>query len=495
MSVKAKCEGQMNRRGFLKLGTYGALVHGISPNPLLAQANPDRRRFIVMIQCGSWDGWSSGLLQAMPSGALGAYPAGVFAGASTQSPNPLVNQLYREGQLVFNQYSSPLQAISSQTMAAVVLSESLNHYETMTLRGTGATISGLAGQPCWAAGLGQALLGNKTTAHVIQDIIDARDGSGQTASTTPDVGLAAAANINALKEKFSDPSLIPGGVLRDRYLAVLLQLHGDKSPLRLPENIVKSASNGLLSLNRGIPGIDPAHGDVSAQNWWQDVQSALTTLSNANQMADLQGVLTENPICPGANQKPNLLTRLELAAALIETQAAAGMTISAGPNLDQHDGGGAVDAARAGAMTWACITRFWQWVQSKGYDDDVLVVVSHEFGRTGSNGHAGKSFTIPGVGQVNAFGTDHSVATGYILINGKLPGEQRVGGMTLSGGNLPFGQASLLAEPSSQIKPYTSMSLMGSVLMRVYDDVFPDWRSIKSYWGGFSEDKVISFLL
>ena len=211
------------------------------------------------------------------------------------------------------------------------------------------------------------------------------------------------------------------------------------------------------------------------------------------QQIDDNGNVSNNPDVRGMN---GFHERLKLAAALIETQASSGIHINL-PVHDYHSGGAHVRTARTGSMVWTQIAQFWTWVKTKGYQDDVLIIVANEFNRTPANASS-ESFNgiissgNPAGETIVSPGTDHHLSNGMVFINSKLPRASRLGyiGDTFvpTGGKLNGG-------PAPGTAPFTSLQLVVSVYMRVFPGVFPNYRAAREIWQPLKESDIIKELV
>lgn len=92
--------------------------------------------------------------------------------------------------------------------------------------------------------------------------------------------------------------------------------------------------------------------------------------------------------------------------------------------------------------------------------------------------------------SVRSPGLDHHLAIGMVFINGKVPPASRVGG--ISDLYLPFGSQNLQGIADKEIPAYKSSQLVGSMMMRCFDDIFPDERSVRQIWRNFTPIKLIT---
>lgn len=454
-----------------------------------AQA-PARRRFTIHITCGSWCGWSSGLLQ--PSD-VGVYPKGAFVfGQGAASVNPNVNSHVKAGNLVFHEYSKAMLPHAMHMCTAVGAPLSLTHGEAEGIQSTGSPSVGAASNPGWSVGAAQAqILAGIQIPNDVAVIISAAGGAGVRISrATSNASILSAGTLPEFKARFADAPSVPAHASRGAFNDVLKAMHGRYfGPGGLPLSQAKAIQATLDSMDAGLVSVDPALASVQ-----QSISRAKVDLL-IDQIADAQAVKEEGGGYGG------LLDALQLAAVAIETGTASGMAIGL-DNQDTHSGGAAVQTARSAGQLWAQLSVFWSWVRLKGLQDDVLVIVNHEFARTASNGQEAKpvnvTFRDPASGTLSvkgvvAPGTDHHPCFGMVLLNGRLPGGARVGGVGDS--FVAAGSRDLTGRPVAEVPAYTSVQIMGSVFLRVWPDLFPNQRVVRELWQNFGEPDVIPALL
>jgi hypothetical protein len=195
-----------------------------------------------------------------------------------------------------------------------------------------------------------------------------------------------------------------------------------------------------------------------------------------------------------------LRTNLILAGALAKTGLACGMDISL-PGEDLHFGGSQVQTARSGAQLWVQLTLFWKWIIQQGLQDQVMVVVSHEFSRSRFNNSVRKeTITVGGVSkEINCPGTDHGLTAGMYILNGKMPGGERIGGVLSS--YVPAGSATLGGPPKESIPAPSSLGVVSTALMVCYPEIFKNpreplsTRNLRAVFPAIEDKDVIQPLL
>lgn len=505
---------ESSRRDFiLRSGilSAGALVFGLSktaPNAF-AQPAPRRRPFIVYLHMGAWEGYSAGLMQATD---VRTYPRGVFfTNQASVHPNPNVNVHYKTGQLILNDYTKVLEGIAGHMMFAVASPQSLAHDEAFLIQQSGSRLEGAGRTPMWAAGFAQATAGTAKASYVING--GSERGLTQLAKTTPGVTSVTAGTITDLKTNFSDPATIPVPSEAEKYAALgKAQYALDNNLAALSEAEKQGALASIDGLRKGIPGIDGVRSQVETYMSRGGTLTGTTFTPTGNLESRLANIPDRdavmwtnnagNVLAKNAANNPNrglpaVHDRLRLAAVLIETQAASGIHINVPDIHDLHGGGAHVQTARAACMVWTQIAQFWDWVKSKGYERDVLVIVANEFNRTPANAQVADAVRVPtaanpmGVDVVSR-GTDHQLSSGFVFINANLPPASRLGYIAdtfvPTGGRLNGG-------PQVGKAPYTSQQLVVSVFMRVFPGYFSSYREAREIWQTLRETDIIEDLL
>jgi hypothetical protein len=515
-SEDTNIKSEPTRREFLiRTGALsaGALIFGLSQPAFIvnAQTATTRRRpFVVYLHLGSWEGYSAGLMQATD---VGAYPRGAFfVNQLTGHPNPNVNKHHKTGNLVLNDYTKVLEGIADHMMFAVANPQSLAHDEAFLIQQSGSRFEGASRTPMWAAGFAQATAGTSKASYVISAGSDR--GMSQLAKTTTAVTSVTAGSINEVKTNFSDPATIPSTPSEaEKYAAIAKGLYSVNASLSVMSDAEKQGAQASIDgLRRGIPGIDSVKTQVESFMSRGGILSGTTFTPTGDLEMRLKdvpdkeavywinnagSVLGKNAANNSTRGLPGVHDRLRLAAALIETQAASGIHINVPDIHDFHSGGAHVNTARAGCMVWAQIAQFWEWVKSKNYQNDVLVIVANEFNRTPANASSMGAVKVPtaenpdGV-DVISNGTDHHLSSGFAFINGSLPPASRLGyiGDTFipTGGRLNGG-------PQVGKPAYTSQQLVVSVFMRAFPGIFSSPRDAREIWQTFRETDVIPELV
>ena len=467
---------------------------------------------MLSIHLGAMDGYSAGLM--MPTD-VAKYPKGVFFQNEIKDhPNPNVNAHHKTGNLIFNDYTKVLESISNDMMFCSATPQSLSHEEAARTQSTGSKTSGGGMSPGWCAGLAQATLGNQAAAYVIADSTRP-ESAGTAASSTPSVSQVSANTLALLKAKFSDSDVMPLPTTTASaadFAAASKALYSEQfnsSPATIATS--RAASSAIDGLMTGIPGFDTNRTNITASISRAKIDARIDAIPDR---VAVKNIDTRGDVAANNTGMNSFLERLQMAALLIETQAASGMSISLGIGaFDTHGGGAAVRTARNAAQIWAQIAEFWTWVREKGYNNEVLVVVYNEFNRTAANAtvqtfNAGAPPAVPNASDVvmagpgNTLvraptivspGNDHHLSCGMVFLNSKLPPASRLG--AIGDTYIPTGTAGFDGVPSSTLPPYTSLQLYASVVMRVFPGVFRDYRAMRDVWQPLKESDLISQLL
>ena len=478
----------IKRRQALMWAGQGALATTItsalhSKWGTLVKAAPQDRRFLLYIHCGSWDGLASGLVQP---NLIDPWPRGSFYPGATGSPkNPLMNQLTREGDHYFHFYSNPLKAVKDNLFQATTAPESLDHNVAGNIALSGAP----SANPSWNAGFAQA---TRDKSKSIVNVI-----GGMPASTTPNVAFASANDLNTFRTKFSESSEVPTTQMsqsgRAAFLNVSAKMYeqhfgGSAIPVAFQSNLSATAAGWV----NGIP-------ELAANS--QTVQS----ISAAMAKTKTDSLITT--YCPGLegdNIKTHnggyelLRQRLILAGSLASSGYANGMSFGLNGE-DLHAGGSGVITARSGAQLWVMLSQFWGWIKSQNMQNQVLVIVSHDFSRTAYNNNFTTHSFFNGTTTVteNIPGTDHGLASGVVALNGKIHAS-RMGGISGSttGSYLAAGAKDLGGILAGDVVP-TRQQVIGSLLMKAFPSEFVrpgqerSGRLVKAIWPSFDSEKDV----
>lgn len=431
----------------------------------------------MYVHCGSWDGFSAGLLQ--PEDA-NKWQKGVFyKGKDGESINPILNKHMKDGNLVFNGYNQFLQSISDNLCFATITPQSLSHDEAKFFQGTGGKAS--TENASWSAGFAQAMHSPGSGRSVIAGSVNF---ATKLIGSTPDVNIVDGNNIVGFRQNFEDSNRVPKSEQSSEFWGVLSSLYEkDLLATKIPSTLGSRLSGYVEALLKGQPELQNESPLVTELDTFFTMAEVEKILANSD---DLEGILTLS------ESYQRHLEKFKLAAALIETGIGQGMTIQL-DGQDLHGGGASVLTARSGAMIFAQINLFWNWVKSKGLQDHVMVVVSHEFSRTPYNGTPGNNFTVKykdanGAEQSAEFrapGCDHQLVAGMVFLSGIVPPKSRVGGV----GTLytAMGSDDLKGIGNQDIAAYTSSELVGSMLLRFAPDRFPNPESLRKYWKSFRD--------
>ena len=253
------------------------------------------------------------------------------------------------------------------------------------------------------------------------------------------------------------------------------------------EALRQSVSYYVDNLISGAPEL--AQGSVQREG----IESAL-------HVDKLKAVLNDTSLPGGAvcdvpanmtdsKRSKQLLANLQLAAGLAGSGRAKGMLLSYGDH-DTHGGGSSSHTPRHGSVLFAAVRLFWDWVVAQGLQDDVLVIISHDFTRTAYNeknkgDHQLKVRQATGIENAKfaTRGTDHLQVMSMMFINGKVPPAGRIGAITDN--YVAFGSQNAQGRPDPAIAPYTSDTLIGAMLLRCFDDIFKDEAAVKEFFSDF----------
>lgn len=454
----------------------------------LVRAAPADRRFLLYIHCGSWDGLASGLLQPNPNGV---WPSGCFVPGQTAEPiNPYMKQITQEGSHYFHYYSKVLKELKAHLFQATAAPESLDHNVAFNIASQGAP----SANPSWNAGFAQATRPqSKSVVNVV---------GGRPSFTTPQVAFANASTLNDFRSKFSEATSVPVSQMtvegRAAFMNVSAQMYqqhygGSAVPVAFQSNLTSSANgwiNGIPELAATSPAIISLIETMSKTK----TDKLITSYYGGGEAENIR-------VHNGGNE--SLRQQLILAAALAESGYANGMNITL-PQEDLHAGGSGVITARSGAQLWVMLAQFWEWIKLQNLQNQVLVVVSHDFSRTPyNNNFSTQTIRLENnVISLNVPGTDHGLAAGVVALHGRIH-PSRLGGIRGStAGSYFAGGANSLGGSINNDPAPTRQQIIGSLLMRAFPGEFirpgqeTSGRLIKAIWPNFDAEKdVIGALL
>lgn len=497
------------------------------------QAVDARGKFLLYIHFGSADGLTSGMLQpreVVIDGAdkdltaKGSWQKDLFWDSHTlvlptsqykglvnpnYSINPNVNVHYKDSgsNLIFNEYSKVLQPLSDHLCLACGNSRSLSHHDAAAFQITGGRFNAARGS--WVANFAQALCGNDKFANIVAapDFSSVRESFytkifNNKGIDNDKVALINATSLEEIYNILSDAEGIPeayGDALKFWQTMHKVSGLGSSRYAAIKNSVnfyVDNLLTGVLELTAGSP-------------------LRVNIEKNIN-VAGLKNILTDTNLPGGSvcdvdvdmeiskDTTVKLINNLQLAAGMAAANKAKGMVFAWGDH-DCHRYGSSLDTPRHAAVLFAAINMFWQWVKAQQMQDDVLVIISHDFSRTPYNSReltyqnetdkpiitakAAGDTTVPH--RFIPVGNDHQNVMAMMFINGKVPAGGRIGG--LSDNYVAFGSDDTAGIPNLSTAPYTSDELVGTMLMRCFGDIFKDKKTLQEFFPNFN--KPIDWLL
>jgi hypothetical protein len=498
----------ISRRKWLELMgcTSGAVVFGDSllPKNLFSQALGDatcnpangfpNKKFVFYIHCGSMDGMASGLTQPnLGAQLMDRYPSGLFKKTGKSiSNNPLINDHLINGSQVFHNYSRILNRISNHACFAVGTPISLGHGEAQIIQQTGSRTPG--GNPGWVAGLAQAI---SPSSELFTSVVSFGGGESLACSATGSVKKVAslsAGDVNSYLALAKDPNSIELGQLRNDFTEISKSLAAKKLGTASPSAAFTGAFNSSLdNLSKGM---------VNAEALRAKMEIAMSR-ENINAIIDSSGAQDRSRIKDVFGGLQNLQQAFVLAGMLIESGTASGMSFDLESNTgsqDFHAGGAYTTSTRSAAQLWAQVVAFWEWVKSTKRENDVMLVISHEFSRTAYNTSGNMMLNIP-ASELNSGvainiadpGKDHNLVHGMVFINAKVPASSRMG--ALADGYVAVGSKNFKGEADNAAAAYSSVSLMGTMVQRLWCDHFKNERAVREIWPNYTDSQIIRWAL
>ena len=460
-------------------------------------------KFMLYIHFGSADGLTTGMLppreivvdgnnSSLPK--IGAWPRGLFEQDKVaESINPNVNLHYKDQgkSLIFNEYSKVLQPIQDSICMAVGNSRSLSHHDAAAFQITGGRFGNSKGS--WVANLAQALRGSDNFVNVVAAASAASVRETIYASIFNDTGhrnrnvaLINAASLDEVSTILADPTGIPHADSDAQQFWRTLQSinaggSGKYAAMR------QSIGYYVANLVAGAPEL------VAGSSLRSGIEAALH--SDAVKAALNDSSLPGGAVCDveekmlASKAVAQLIANLQLAAGLVGSRRAKGMLFSYGDH-DTHGGGSSSQTPRHASILFAAVRIFWEWVKAQGRQDDVMVVISHDFTRTAYNSKSRGSHDLQvrqatgvNAASLTTKGTDHQQIMSMMFINNNVPTAGRIG--AIIDNYTAFGSQNAQGIADTDIAPYTSDTLIGAMLMRCFSDVFKDEAAVQEFFPTF----------
>ena len=444
------------------------------------------KKFLVHVHVGSWDGWHSGIL--MPNQA-GEFPQGVFeTGAKRLSANPGVNEHETKGCFVLNAYTKVLEPITKNCMFGVVNPQSLSHRVGDLIQCTGSEVTGTAGLPSWAMGFAHRMseLASTPTSIVVEPSPSVVTNRGRVAKRATSIS---ASNVpEFLKSRVDAPHVLGTTEMHERFLNLLATQNVNGTGGKEWENASKSYSTGMGSFSKpnSLDPNSPLVGDIA--NAIKE-SSVRTILSAIDDKANTEG------------HGLALTPKFQLAAALIESKQASAFAVHLDAS-DIHDGDSSGHEARYGAVVFSQIRNFWEWVMSKGLQEDVMVLVTQEFSRSPwalpknpgdpMRKYGSSVFHKGETKQIESWGTDHHLVAGVMALHGSFTEPARMG--CVGDGYIPMAGSDLKGGSRAGL-PHTITEMVGSLMMRCFPNEFPDALAVHNVWFNFRDGSVLKPLV
>lgn len=464
---------KVNRRDILKYSSLLAAAGIPFSDVIWADEDkpaPKSSRFMIYVHFGSQCGIANGLIQPVKPGE---WPQGFFQpGAVASAVNPLLNQHTASGNLIFHDYMKFLAPMTDHMCLVNLNPQSLDHGV--------ATFHQTRGHPLLAAGvewpmaIAQNMKGFKSQNPMVLT-------SGIKTLPVTDITPVQANSIAEFQSITSDTNILPKGKLDPIWKVTVDQYKQAKlGSVEVEASLGGTAEYQISTLAKGLPEIAAAQADITALT---------NQLSTAKVNALIDACADKAGISGNADQGTK--NRFILAGVLAKTGLANGMRMDLIGD-DAHGGGSDVNSPRNAAGKWAIIALFWEWVKSAGLQDDITIVVGQEFGRSPYNKDGLDQTYVDASGAsktIKAPGRDHGISAGMMFINSNVPKAGRIGTVTTNMVPVPTKDAKGTGDMSGVA--YVNPNIMGSMLMRLYPDLFPTERMVRKHWPSFVEISTI----
>lgn len=444
------------------IGSKFAFSQSETIGPLAAERKP----FLLYVHLGSVCGISSGLVQPIEKGK---WPKGFFKKNSDgESDNPLINQHIGSAgsDIILHQYNQWLAEISDDLCLMNGKSLSLDHNLAQPLRRTGSPIPNFA--PEW----GMALAQNTYIAKGLNPyVISQAAKTNSTSDITTFLAQSYDQFVNLTKDHSASPEEFQN--FKDIYIERFNKALA--SGTRFTKDQMSIIDRQLTILKTGA--LDKKPDEIKSLELMLDGRKFNNELRR--QCSDWRSI----------TYPTSFKDQLVLAGTLAQTGLGAAMTITEN-SYDLHGGGSEIDAARGTASTWIMLSQFWKWAKSVGLDNDITVLVSHDFGRSPHNNNfvTRPVYTSENKREdITSQGRDHDPHMGMLVFNAKA--KVMGGRVGVIDENLTPRGGTIGSDPSPG---YLTTDLVGSMLMRIYPELFPTERIIRKFYNTFSELTSIS---
>ncbi|MDE3269866.1 MAG: hypothetical protein OYH77_06245 [Pseudomonadota bacterium] len=514
---------KLSRQDFLKLLQQCAVALPAASllRPQAYSSSNKHDKFLLYIHFGSADGLTTGMIQpqeVVVDGAsanfsqVGKWPQGLFWENNTilesskyfgtakggQSINPNVNLHYKDGKLIFNEYSKVLQPIKDHLCMAVGNARSLAHQDAASFQITGNRFGSDSGT--WVAKLAQATSASGSANVVFSPKIGSQASVytqifSSKGAANDKVALISADSLDEIAAVLSDAEGIPaadGDALR--YWDILKKLNSSGGRYQSTRQSANFYIDNLLTGADEFAATSSMRREIEASINMDKCKELLTASSLPNgKVCDIPSYIYTN------NTALAMLKDLQLAAGLAISKKAKGMLMSFGEH-DAHGGGSSINVPRHASVLYAGVRLLWELIKSHNLQDKVMIIISHDFTRTAYNGRENASNphsityrTPSGLQQMQLYphGNDHLQAMAMLFINANVPAASRIGG--IHDNYTAFASDDSSGIPNTAVAPYTSNDLVGTMLMRCFSDLFNNVSSTREFLPDF--DQPIAWLL
>lgn len=460
----------MKRRQFVGLAAAVPFSNIIfNPHAFAEQdmPKPSRNRFLLYIHMDSSCGVGSGLVQPLKAGQ---WPSGFHrAGQGGGAVNPLLNkQVEASNGQVLHDYLKFLAPMAGDMCLVNGTAQSLDHNVARIYQKRG--VANNAAAPEWSMAVAEFM---KTDSRRNPMVVT----PGVKTASVPDITPVMAKDIGDFSRITRDLDIIPQdnaspfvSLLKKRFVKPnLLSVRSDAQLQGLAEYQLTTLANGLKELN-------DAQADIKMLEALLSRDAVKTQVKDC---ADANGI--------SSKYSDEVKNQLVLAGILAKTGLGNGFHIHTGGE-DHHQGGGDVYTPRNMGAVWAMISIFWKWVRSVNLQDDVMIVISHDFSRTAYNGKIIEVDCPDDSGKnqrLKCEGRDHALAMGMMFINANVPKGGRIGYISDNLVPMATKDANGTIDPSGNA--YTSDNMVGTMLRRVYPELFPTERMVRKHWPAYKE--------
>jgi hypothetical protein len=486
----------IDRRNFFKgtsaaAATASGLLTGIPGVFLSEQANATlgTNKLVVVIKMGSMGGFQSGLVQPtdVNKWQKGAFVINEGNSSINKSVNPNINKHYKDGNLVFHNYSKILARVSSDLCTGTVFNRSGAHGSGMK-----AQTRGVRGNCGWLTAAANEFVRGTSEIGLISGSSDKEASINGFVSDITNIRFGS--RLSSWQNLYRDANINKSPEFRELWDVYNKLTEQNTIPSNLSPSVVTAINTFEKNLFYGMPP-ELVNGSPLITNVENFInQAEINKVIDSDIGPDDDGEAIKGTF----SRQADVFEGLKTAAVLAKSGLGKGVSMKCGGNHDMHNsitnptiGTADIQSARDAAMVYAMIVKFWEFINANNLQDDVLVIVNHEFGRSAyrelesaDTPMESKVFHEGNGLNVLSKGTQHTSHAGYYFLNGRLPGKSRIG--AVGDNHSAFASDDARGLANVNMPAYLSTDIVPTVLMKAFPDNFNDIQLMRNYWQEFT---------